>query len=154
MTEITLYQASIHEVLHTHIFKEAALGRMDADYLKDWHKQHNKIASDYRQVIKDGLKEVYGNKFTDKQYETLSWSGLEETDAYESTFNTQEKKDEHIKALSNLYWKKIGSDKPTGKGGGGPEDKDKKPQDEEGDGSEGKETGNPESGGSTTVGDE
>jgi len=45
---------------------------------------HEYLAAHWIQKIVDGLKDIYGNTFTDGEYLAFAWQGLRNTDAWAS----------------------------------------------------------------------
>jgi len=50
---------------------------------------HEYLAAHWIQKIVDGLKDIYGNTFTDGEYLAFAWQGLRNTAAWSNLTNTQ-----------------------------------------------------------------
>ncbi|MBK9721919.1 MAG: hypothetical protein IPO78_09940 [Saprospiraceae bacterium] len=58
-------------------------------YKNDGDADHEYLAAHWLYKIVDGLKDIYGNAFTDDEYLAFAWQGLQNTDAWLNLTNTQ-----------------------------------------------------------------
>lgn len=86
-SEIGMAQTVIHEGIHAFILNQIGNGTTKVN--KKDREEHNYMADNYRPLILDALKEYNTNHklgISDEGLEALSWVGLENTEAYKTTF--------------------------------------------------------------------
>lgn len=71
------------------------------DYLSipNYFRDHTYMAEKYMLKMIKGLKDIYGNKYTDEEYESIIWAGLEETRTY---INLPQTKKDRILELQTI----------------------------------------------------
>ena len=128
--EIVVAYAFIHEVIHAEMYRQllevankngsintAKLEQyvknnnkkeLFNEYIKDQYSkdstnyQHNIMAKKYINVVVDFLKEMYGSNYTDKEYLTIVWMGVQNTDAWNNL--PKKEREEYKKIWKEKYW--------------------------------------------------
>jgi RHS repeat-associated protein len=114
-TDIGLATALVHETIHAYILNQRANGdkNFDADPGTD-PEDHEMMATKFRGDIVTALTE-YSEKvkldYSKADIEVLSWQGLQDTEAFNSAFKTQDERDKWKKALDKLNLKTISYEK-------------------------------------------
>lgn len=78
------------------------------EYIRNRHSknstnyQHNIMAKKYINVVVDFLKEMYGSNYTDKEYLTIAWMGVQNTDAWNNL--PKKEREEYKKIWKEKYW--------------------------------------------------
>ena len=125
--EIVVAYAFIHEVIHAEMYRQLLEvanknGSIDLvklqqyvnnnkkelfnEYIKNATKasnyQHDIMAKKYINVVVDFLKEMYGSNYTDKEYLTIAWMGVQNTDAWNNL--PKKEREEYKKIWKEKYW--------------------------------------------------
>jgi len=90
-TEIANALTILHEGIHAYINSQMANGKITVPRTDD--QQHNYLADHFRKDIVAGLTEYNETQklgLKAEEIETISWVGLESTDAFKKTFKTDE----------------------------------------------------------------
>ena len=107
LTEIGMAQTVIHESFHAIIFKGLNDGSIKRKEIRGDDQEHNYLATNYQPKILEALTEYNKNQnlgIDDEGLKTLSWVGLEGTDAYDEAYKDDEsKKEQQTKASKLLY---------------------------------------------------
>lgn len=128
--EIVVAYAFIHEVIHAEMYRQLlevaningsiSLAKLEQyvknnnqkelfnEYIRNRHSknstnyQHNIMAKKYINVVVDFLKEMYGSNYTDKEYLTIAWMGVQNTDAWNNL--PKKEREEYKKIWKEKYW--------------------------------------------------
>ena len=128
--EIVVAYAFIHEFIHAEMYRQLLEvanknGSIDLvklqqyvknnnqkelfnEYIKNRYSkaptnyQHNIMAKKYINVVVDFLKEMYGSNYTDKEYLTIAWMGVQNTDAWNNL--PKKEREEYKKIWKEKYW--------------------------------------------------
>lgn len=128
--EIVVAYAFIHEVIHAEMYRQLlevaningsiSLAKLEQyvknnnqkelfnEYIRNRHSknstnyQHNIMAKKYINVVVDFLKEMYGSNYTDKEYLTIVWMGVQNTDAWNNL--PKKEREEYKKIWKEKYW--------------------------------------------------
>jgi hypothetical protein len=84
--EIKIMKTLMHEVIHAELYRIVKDPSIDPEdfplvyesfrAIKGW--QHDVMSKWYRDDLVVGLKEIYGNSYSDEEYQALAWEGLDE----------------------------------------------------------------------------
>ncbi len=80
--EITLYQTFLHEGIHAEMYRQNNPQNENSAKAAIWDEwdesidDHNNIANNYIPYMIETLKQRYGDRYTDLEYEAIAWSGL------------------------------------------------------------------------------
>lgn len=106
-TPIEIAATYLHEAIHAEMRRflnreggSSTLPGFPEDFADDWNlfleifynkqfsgisdAEHEVMATKYRNIIEEGLKEFGDSSFSSSDYEAISWIGLKETDYYSS----------------------------------------------------------------------
>ena len=126
--EIVVAYAFIHEVIHAEMYRQLLEvanknGSIDLvklqqyvnnnnkkelfnEYIKNATKasnyQHDIMAKKYINVVVDFLKEMYESNYTDKEYLTIAWMGVQNTNAWNNL--PKKEREEYKKIWKEKYW--------------------------------------------------
>lgn len=104
-TDMGLATALVHEGIHALINEKRANGDKDVNASPSDPEDHELVATKYRTDIVGALTEFNESEklgYSKGDIETLSWQGLQDTDAFTKTFDTKEKQDQWKKVLDKL----------------------------------------------------
>ena len=83
LCEVTVVAVFLHEGIHAEMFKLLNDPDIDPeDFETIWGEyetnisQHENMANSYIGVLASSLKQRFGNRYTDEEYEAISWIGL------------------------------------------------------------------------------
>lgn len=81
--EVVIVGTFLHEGIHAEMYRllnDPTLDINDTESI--WHgyenslSQHDNMATAYVKILAEALKERFGDKYTDLQYEAIAWHGL------------------------------------------------------------------------------
>lgn len=125
---IVIADTFMHEMIHAEIFRKllsevSINGKINVDKIKlmineknypglfDYYvqnvrgsqsQQHEMMAASYVKVMVGFLKELYGNEYSNEEYETVVWLGLKDTIAWNRLGKA--KQDEYQRIWNEKYW--------------------------------------------------
>ncbi len=112
--EITIIGAFLHEGIHAEMFRQLNNPDIDPndlpliwDIYDETISDHDNMSSFYILNLIEALRSIYGNEYTDLEYEAIAWHGLgningEEVNTSAWTDLTKEKQDILIDAFETL----------------------------------------------------